>query len=197
MRQIDYYFSPLSPWGYLGGDRLAAIASKHDVQIRYLPLDPIALFARTGGKALPERHESRKAYRLQDLRRTAAKLGLPIELAPSYFPTNPAPACYAIIAAQKAGGDTGGLVRGFARAVWVENRNIADDEVIRDILARHGFDPALADKGLFTGAETYERNLEEAVAAGVFGVPFFIVEGEKFWGQDRLEDLDLHLDGKL
>lgn len=197
MTQIDYYFTPLSPWAYLAGSRLEEIAARNGATVRYIPFDAPQAFPRTGGKVLAERHESRKAYRLQDLRRTAAKLGMRIDLQPPYFPTNAAPACYAIIAAQKEGGDVGGLVQSFLRAVWAEGRNIAEDEVIRDILARHGFDPGLADKGLFTGAEVYSRNLEEAVSAGVFGSPFYIVGEEKFWGQDRLEDLDLHLQGKL
>ncbi len=64
--------------------------------------------------------------------------------------------------------------------------------------ASAGFDPALADSGLLAGAETYARNLEEAVEAGAFGAPFYVVDdGARFWGQDRLEDLDLHLAGKL
>ena len=86
-------------------------------------------------------------------------------------------------------------MQGFLRAVWAEGRDIADDGVIRETLAAHGFDPGLADTGLFIGAETYARNLEEAVAAGVFGVPFYVVRdsGQRFWGQDRLDFLDRHL----
>lgn len=193
--QIDYYFSPLSPWCYLAGTRLEDLAARHGAGVRYIPVDPSALFARTGGKMLAERHPSRQDYRLQDLRRTAARENLPLTLHPAHFPTNPAPASYAIIAAAKAGGDVGGLVQSFLRACWAEERNIAEDEVIRDLLARHGFDPGLADKGLWTGAEVYERNLEQAVNAGVFGFPFYIVGEEKFWGQDRLADLEQYLSG--
>ncbi|MFC0280415.1 2-hydroxychromene-2-carboxylate isomerase [Falsigemmobacter intermedius] len=193
--QIDYYFSPLSPWCYLAGTRLEDLAGRHGAGVRYIPVDPSALFARTGGKMLAERHPSRQDYRLQDLRRTAARENLPLALHPAHFPTNPAPASYAIIAAAKAGGDVGGLVQSFLRACWAEERNIAEDEVIRDLLARHGFDPGLADKGLWTGAEIYERNLEQAVNAGVFGFPFYIVGEEKFWGQDRLADLEQYLSG--
>jgi 2-hydroxychromene-2-carboxylate isomerase len=193
--QIDYYFTPMSPWCYLAGGRLEDLATRHGATVRYIPVDPSALFPRTGGKMLAERHPARQAYRLQDLRRTAARENMALTLHPAHFPTNPAPASYAIIAAAKAGGDVGGLVQSFLRACWAEERNIAEDEVIRDLLARHGFDPALADKGLWIGAETYERNLEQAVTAGVFGFPFYIVGEEMFWGQDRLDDLDRHLSG--
>ena len=80
---------------------------------------------------------------------------------------------------------------------YPEERDIPDDGVIRDLLASAGFDPKLADSGLLMGAETYARNLKEAVSQGVFGAPFYIVGEEKFWGQDRLEDLDLYLAGEL
>jgi 2-hydroxychromene-2-carboxylate isomerase len=198
MPQIDYFFAPISPFCYLAGDRLEQIAAKHGASVRYIPLNAPALFPRTGGQVLADRHESRKTYRIQELRRQAAKLGLPINLSPLFFPVNPAPASYAIIAAAKAGGgDLAGLVQAFPRAVWAEGRNIAEDEVVQDILAAHGFDPKIADKFMLDAAETYMANLEEAVARGVFGVPFYIVGDERFWGQDRLEDLDLHLSGKF
>lgn len=198
MPQIDYFFAPISPFCYLAGDRLEQIAAKHGASVRYIPLNAPALFPRTGGQVLADRHESRKTYRIQELRRQAAKLGIPINLSPLFFPVNPAPASYAIIAAAKAGGgDLAGLVQAFPRAVWAEGRNIAEDEVVQDILAAHGFDPKIADKFMLDAAETYMANLEEAVARGVFGVPFYIVGDERFWGQDRLEDLDLHLSGKL
>ena len=196
MQRIDYYLTVISPWCYLAADRLERIAAAQGCDIRYIPVDPGALFARTGGKVLSDRHETRQAYRFQELQRTAAKQGLPLTLRPAYFPTNPAPAAYAIIAAQAAGGgDAGGLVRSLLRACWAENKNVADDDVIRAALDDNGFDPGLADRGLLMGAETYQRNLEQAVAAGAFGFPFYVLEKATFWGQDRLDDLQAHLAG--
>jgi 2-hydroxychromene-2-carboxylate isomerase len=196
MANIDYYFGTISPFAYLAGDRLERIAARHGAAITYKPLDILQLFDRTGGVRPSNRHASRMDYRAQELPRWADHLGLPLNLKPAFWPVNMAPSSYAIIAAQgAAGGDTGGLVQGFLRAVWAEDRDISDDTVIRDILSAHGFDPALADKGLFVGAETYGRNLEQAVEAGVFGSPFYVVResGQKFWGQDRLDFLDRHL----
>ncbi len=199
MAQIDYYFSAVSPFTYLAGRRLEEIAAKHGATIAYKPVDLLALFTRTGGQALPARHPSRQEYRLQELRRQAAKLGMPINLKPAFFPTNAAPSAYAIIAAQaKGGGDLGALVHGFTRACWAEERDIADDAVVQDVLAQAGFDPKLATSGLLLGAETYAKNLEEAASRGVFGAPFYLCDdGERFWGQDRLDDLEAHLAGRL
>lgn len=199
MAQIDYYFSTVSPWAYLGGDRLERIAARHSARITYKPVDLGTLFPRTGGLALPDRHPSRQAYRLQELDRQSRKLGLPLNPRPAHWPVNGAPASYAIIAAQSSGGgDVGALAHGLMRALWAEERNIAEDDTIRACLSAAGFDPALADRGLLLGADTYARNTEQAVLAGVFGSPFYVVDtGQMFWGQDRLEDLDLHLSGKL
>lgn len=197
MAHIDCFFATISPYVYLSGTRLQQIAAQHGATVSYKPVDAQALFARTGGQALADRHESRKAYRLQEMRRQAAKAGLPLTLQPAHFPTNPAPASYAIIAAGQTGADVAGLIHAFGRACWAEGRNIADDAVIRDVLTTEGFDPKLADSGMLASAETYAANLEEAVSRGVFGVPFYIVGDERFWGQDRLDDLDLYLGGKL
>ncbi|RXV63840.1 2-hydroxychromene-2-carboxylate isomerase [Roseovarius sp. A46] len=199
MTHIDYYFSTLSPFAYLAGDGLERIAARHGADVTYKPLDIMALFARTGGTPPAERHPSRNVYRAQELARQATKRGMALNLKPAHWPTNPAPSSYAIIAAQNAGGgDTGALVQSVLRACWAEERDIAEDAVVRDCLEGAGFDPALADSGLLSGAETYAANLEEAVEAGVFGSPFYVVDsGQMFWGQDRLEDLDMHLDGRL
>ncbi len=193
MAQIDYYLSPMSPFVHMAGRRPQQIADRAGATLVYKPLDPLALFPRTGGQVLAERHESRKQYRLQEIARWARRLDLPMNVQPAHFPTNPAPASYAIIAAQEVGGDVAGLVTALTSACWEQERDIAQDEVIRDCLAQSGFDPALASTGLLRGAETYPRNLEDAVAAGVFGVPFFVVDDARFWGQDRLDFLAEHL----
>lgn len=199
MAHIDLFFSTLSPYAYMAGTRLEEVAERHQASVTYKPLDIMALFARTGGTPPKDRHVSRQEYRLADMRRQAQKLGIPFNLKPAHWPTNAAPSSYAIIAAQKAGGgDMGKLCQAFLRSVWADDRNIAEDEVVRACLSEAGFDPALADSGLLHGAETYAANLEEAVSRGVFGSPFYITDqDQKFWGQDRIEDLDLTLAGKL
>lgn len=199
MAHIDYFFATVSPFTYLAGNRFEKIAAKHGATVTYKPLDIIALFGRTGGTAPKDRHPARQEYRLQELRRMSKKTGLPLNLKPAFWPTNPAPSGYAVIAAQEAGsGDLGKLVTALGRSCWADEKNIAEDDVIRDCLEEAGFDPALATTGMLKGADIFAANLEEAVKRGAFGAPFYITDtDERFWGQDRLEDLDLHLSGKL
>jgi 2-hydroxychromene-2-carboxylate isomerase len=199
MAHIDYYFATLSPFTYLAGTRLEEIAKKHGATITYKPVDVIALFGRTGGTPPKDRHPNRIAYRAQELTRIAKKTGMPFNLKPAHWPTNMAPSSYAVIAAQNAGGgDLGQLVHSLLRACWAEEKDIAQDEVIGDCLETAGFARSLTMSGMLEGAETYARNLDEAVEQGAFGAPFYVVDsGQCFWGQDRLDDLEAHLAGDL
>ncbi|CUH69281.1 MAG: 2-hydroxychromene-2-carboxylate isomerase [Pseudomonadota bacterium] len=199
MPHIDYYFTTVSPYAYLVGPRLEEIAQRRGATVTYKPVDLISTFGRTGGVPLPERHPARVEYRAQELPRQARRLNMPFNLKPAHWPVNPAPSAYAIIAAQKAGGgNLPLLVHRLLASCWAEEKDVSQDDVIKACLAEADFDPGLADSGLLTGAEIYAANLEEAVAAGVFGSPFFICDsGQKFWGQDRLDDLDAHLGGDI
>ncbi|PTQ67538.1 2-hydroxychromene-2-carboxylate isomerase [Celeribacter persicus] len=196
MAHIDYYFSLLSSFTYLAGDRFAEIAAKHGASVRYKPFDILTMFDRLGAPRPADRPEARKVYRMQELKRFAAQAGKPMKFQPAFWPTNAAPASYALIAAQEAGGgDLDGLVQRLLKAVWEEDRDIADDAVITEALKASGFDPMLSMTGMLKGAEIYTQNLEEALKAGVFGSPFYIVTDtdERFWGQDRLDMLDDYL----
>lgn len=195
MSHIDYYFTVLSPWAFFGGKRFAQIADKNGVSVTFKPVDIGQLFSRTGGQLPKDRHPSRMEYRMQELKRWSKALDMPINLNPAHWPTNGAPASYAIIAAQNAGtGDVGVLVNALMRSIWMDEKDIAEDAVIKECLAEAGFDPSLADSGLLMGAETYAKNTDDAVNAGVFGSPFYVCDdGEKFWGQDRLDLLDAYL----
>ena len=149
MAVIDYYCFPLSPFSYLAGLRLEEIAAQHGAEISYRPVELFRIFAETGTPLVKDRHPARQRYRLQDIARVARMEGLPINLHPRHWPTNAVPASVAIITAQQAGGgDVGRLLHAFVRAVWAEDRDIAEDTVVRDCLAEAGFDPALADRGM-------------------------------------------------
>jgi 2-hydroxychromene-2-carboxylate isomerase len=194
MAGIDYYLFPLSPFTYLAGLRLEEIAARHGAAISYKPVQLMRIFAEVGTPQIKDRHEAKRRYRLQDIARVARLNGLPVNVQPAYFPTNPVPASAAIIAAlEEGGGDVAALVHGFLRATWAEDRDIADDEVVQEVLAGAGFDPAVAGRGLLAAVETLERNTDEAIRRGVFGTPSYVVGDEVFWGHDRLPHLDAHL----
>jgi 2-hydroxychromene-2-carboxylate isomerase len=193
MTRIDYYFSVLSPFTYLAGLGLEEVAARRGAQIAYKPADIMKLFAETGGVPVPKRHPSRIAYRRQELLRISARRGLPLNLQPAHWPTNPLPASKAIIAVAQSGGDAGKLAHAFLRAVWAEERDIGDPATVAAILAENGHDDAALAPAMDAAEATYHANTEAALAAGVFGAPFYVVGDERFWGQDRLDYLDEYL----
>jgi 2-hydroxychromene-2-carboxylate isomerase len=194
MAHIDYYMFTLSPFTYLAGDGLEEIAAKHGATINYKPFHLMQVFERTGGTALKDLHISRQEYRAQELPRIAKHNGMEITPKPAFWSTNSAPSCYAIIAAQAAGGgDVGGLCQSILRACWVEDKDIADDAVVKAALVANGFDASLTESGMLQGAEEFARNTEHAVMANVFGAPTYVVGDQVFFGQDRLDYLDAYL----
>ena len=198
MPHIDYYFATISPFTYLSGTRPGDIAKKHGATITYKPVDIMGLFSRTGGTPPKDRHPNRQEYRLQDMARRAKVTNDPLNLKPMFWPTNGAPSAYAIIAAQNTGADVAELVKAYGAACWAQERDISQDDVVRDCLEKCGFDPALADKDMMNSADTFAKNLEDAVLAGAFGAPFFITDtDQRFWGEDRIDDLDAYLGGRL
>ncbi|MBV9521660.1 MAG: DsbA family protein, partial [Alphaproteobacteria bacterium] len=132
---IDYFFSPVSPWTYLGGPRFAAIAARHGAAIRYKPCDYGAIFPLSGGLPVGQRPKQRQAYRLVELDRWRRFVGMPLNLHPKFFPAPTTLAACAIIAAGQQGGDPGPLADGLMRAVWAEERNIADEATLAALLA--------------------------------------------------------------
>ncbi|MGB0496751.1 MAG: 2-hydroxychromene-2-carboxylate isomerase [Rubricella sp.] len=194
MAQIDYYLFPLSPFTYFAGMELEEIAGKHKANITYKPFNLMEVFSKTGGTPLPERHESRKRYRLQELERIARRRGLPINPQPLHWPTNPVPASCVIISAQaKGGGNLGLLCHSILRACWADEEDIADDTTLKSLLEHAGFDPAIADNALVESVSTYEKNTQDAIDAHVFGAPSYVIDDQVFWGQDRLAYLDDYL----
>jgi len=194
MAHIDYYMFTLSPFTYLAGNELEQIAARHGATINYKPFQLMQVFERTGGTAPKDRHISRQIYRDQELPRIAKHNNMDITVKPAFWPTNPAPSCYAIIAAQAVGGgNVGELCQSILRACWLEDKDISDDKVIKDALISNGFDASITESGLLEGAETFSRNTEDAIQANVFGSPSYIVGDQVFFGQDRLEYLNAYL----
>ena len=193
MPDIEYYFSVLSPYTYLAGDRLERIATSRGAGITYFPVDIATVGNETGWTPPAKRHSSRLEYRLQELSRISRQEDMPINLKPAHWPTDPLPSSRAIAAAILAGRDPAPLIRSTLRAVWVEERDIADRETVGAIVRASGIDPESLESLLADAEAVYWSNSRAAPERGVFGVPFYIVDGERFWGQDRLSALDQHL----
>jgi carboxymethylenebutenolidase len=193
---IDYYFAPQSPWAYLGHERLAAIAKAAGAGINVLPVDLGRVFPVSGGLPLAKRAPQRQAYRLVELKRFSDFLGRPMAVQPRYFPVSSDDAAKLIIAVDNAdGADAAMRISGaIMRGVWAEQRNIADPAVLQTMLDETGL-PArrLEDSQSQSVHERYADDSQRAIDAGVFGAPTYVVFGEMFWGQDRLDFLERRL----
>lgn len=193
-KTCQYYFAPHSPWSYLGHERFVALAKAHGAQIDIRPFDLGKVFGVSGGLPLAKRAPQRQAYRLVELGRWSTFLGVPMNLQPKFFPVSPDAAAKLIIAARLTHGvDTALLLSGaIMRGLWAEERNIGDEETLVQIANSCGLD----GRGLVKSSETasvqaeYDKNTEEATAANIFGSPWYILDGESFWGQDRLDFLE-------
>ena len=195
---IEYYFAPQSPWAYLGHQRLQDIAAAAGATIELLPADFGRIFAMSGGLPLAKRAAQRQAYRLVELRRFSQHLGLPLNLQPRHFPVPADDAARLIIAVQQHDGSPAALAFTAAsmRAVWVQERDIADPATLAALLAEQGL-PAQrqGQASLPAVQQAYDANTERAIALSVFGAPTYAVQGELFWGQDRLDFLQRRLTG--
>jgi len=190
-RTVDYYFAPQSPWAYLGHQRLAEIARLTGATVRVMPIDLGGkVFPISGGLPLGQRAPQRQAYRLVELQRFSEHLNAPLNLKPKFFPVGGDDAARLIIAADLVQGPAAAMqVAGAVLAAcWGQERNIADDKVLADLLAEQGLPAPLLEQSHSQAAqERYEAYTLQAIDAGVFGAPSYVVDGEIFWGQDRLD----------
>jgi len=190
--KIDYYFATVSPYAYLGHDRFAAIAHRHGATVAVKPINLGEVFPVSGGLPLSKRAPQRQAYRLVELERWSRFLGKPMHVQPKFFPVNGDLAAYWILAAGESGpAQALALAGAVGRAIWEQDRNIADVATMEAIAADCGLPAALAVRAQAPEiAEKYAALTQEAIARGVFGAPTYVVEDELFWGQDRLDFLD-------
>ena len=195
---IEYFFAPQSPWTYLGHQRLQDIAAAAGATIDVLPADYGRIFPLSGGLPLPKRAPQRQAYRLVELARFSQHLGVPLNLRPQHFPVPADDAARLIVAVQQHDGTAAALALAGAvmRAVWVQERHIADAATLAALLAEQGLSAQrLAQSNAPAAQQAYDANTERAIALGVFGAPTYAVDGELFWGQDRLDFLQRRLQG--
>src|ERR1700690_793318 len=190
-KTVDYYFSPISPWTYLGHARFVDMAKRHGAVINVKPTDLSKVFPISGGLPLAKRAPQRQAYRLVELKRFRDYLKLPLTLQPKFFPAPADLAAQFIVTAGRAGGSYAAmrLAGAILRACWAEERNIADAETLAAICKEQGMNAGTLAAAAQTDAvrAEYEAYTQEAVARNVFGAPSYVIDGEIFWGQDRLE----------
>ena len=193
MKTCQYYFAPHSPWAYLGHERFVALIREHGVQVDLRPLDLGKVFGVSGGLPLAKRAPQRQAYRLTELARWADFLGMPLNVQPKFFPVSPDAAAKLIIAARLSHGvDTAlALSQAIMRGLWAEEKNIGDEATLIALAGSCELEGAQLLKTSQTASvqAEYDRNTAEGTAAGIFGSPWYILDGDSFWGQDRLDFL--------
>jgi 2-hydroxychromene-2-carboxylate isomerase len=194
---IDYYFAPQSPWTYLGHDRLTQIARAAGAKVQVLPVDLGGqIFPASGGLPLGQRPPQRQAYRLVELKRFSDYLKLPLNLKPAHFPVAGDDASRLIIAVDQHDGSDAAmrLCAAIFAAVWVQERNIADVQVLAELLKECGLNGDRMTQSRDAAVQQrYENNNRQAIDCGVFGAPSYVLNGEIFWGQDRLGFLERKL----
>lgn len=202
MIELNCYYSLSSPWAYFAGPRLQDIVRRHHAKLLLKPFDFQSIVPRTGGVPLRTRPEPRRDYHELELDRWRQYLGMPLSLRPRHYPqvvTDPdwnKHAGWMVIAAQDLGLDAFPLSHAILRGLWAEDRDIARADVRRAIANENGYDGGRLEKLEQSDRvqKLYRQFTDEAESLGVFGAPTFIVEGERFWGQDRLEFVDRALE---
>ena len=193
---VDYYFAPHSPWTYLGHARFTAMLANTTTELRVLPMDLAQVFPVSGGLPLPKRAPQRRAYRLIELQRFAQALALPLVVQPRFFPVDATAASQLIVLTEQVLGTAGAmrLTGAIGAAVWAQERDIADLPTLAAVLAECELDAGLLAQSQSAEMQTrYAQNTEAAIEAGVFGAPSYVVDGELFWGQDRLDFVERRL----
>lgn len=190
--KIDFYFTVISPWAYLGLDPFLDVAAKHGADVTYRPVNLGPVFESSGGLPLGKRHPARQNYRLIEMQRWREKRGRTLNLAPKHFPTNPGLADSMIIALADTGADPADLVRKCFESVWANDLDVADETTMKGIADGLGLDGAALIEAARSQSvqKQYDANRDLAIETEIIGSPCYVLNGEPFWGQDRIGLLD-------
>ena len=190
-KTIDYYLSLISPWSYLGHQRLQDIAASHQAAIKLWPVDFAVIFPSTGGVPLARRSPQRQAYRMEELRRWRDYLDLPLTLEPKHFPVSDKLAAAMVIELREQQAESAMRLAGAClRACWVEDRDISDHHTLLTIASENQLDGEQLLAAAELAPQIIAADSEAAVKRGIFGAPSYLYAGQIFWGQDRLDFLD-------
>lgn len=198
MTAIDYYFICSSPFAYLGHKAFHELAATHGATIRYKPISIAGVWEKSGSVPLGQRTPVRQRYRRIELQRIADIRGLPINLEPKFFPVDPTLADRCVIVLAGGGKDPAGFIWRVKQGVWVNEENIADRDQLAAYLEAEGHDAeaVLSAAREDQAGETLSRNTREATEVDAIGAPVYVLNGEPFWGQDRLDYLAHALETK-
>ena len=190
-KSIDYYLSLVSPWCYLGHERLVKLANQHNAKIRIWPVDFSIIFPSTGGIPLAKRSDQRKAYRMQELKRWRDHSHVDLNLEPKHFPISDKLAATMIVNLRKQDPKKALHLAGAClRACWLEERDVSDTDTLLAIAAENNLDGSPLLEGNIGAIEEIAQDSANAAELGVFGAPSYLFDGQLFWGQDRLEFLE-------
>ncbi len=186
---VDYFLSTSSPWTYLGSKLFTDMTNRVGATVNVYPVNFGEIFPVSGGLPLPKRAPQRQAYRLMELARWKRRRGSSMQIQPANFPSTAPVSSYAIIAAREAGMDVLTLSNAILAALWEDDRNIDDPDVVAGICDANGLD---ADRTMAAAetsaiAKRFEDDTRMAIDRGVFGAPTYLIDEELFWGQDRLD----------
>jgi 2-hydroxychromene-2-carboxylate isomerase len=189
---IEYYFSFISLWSYIGSLVFQDIVKRHDVSVDFKPIDLLAVFAAGGGKPVRERPLPRQAYRLIEMERWKAIRGIPLVTWPKFYPADPTLGHRMLLVGINNGSDVTAFAHSGLKAVWADELNIEDPDTLVRLADQGGLDgkrllAQAADPSLVVRESELTR---EAIERQLFGAPFYFYRGEPFWGQDRLDQLE-------
>lgn len=190
--RIEYYFSFISLWSYVGSLVFQDLVRRHDAEVIFKPVDLLAIFAAGGGKPVKDRPPQRQSYRIVEMHRWRAIRDIPLVIHPKFYPADPSLGHRMLLAALREGRDVTQFTHLALRAVWADERDIADPGTLVQLANAGGLDgPALLDAAADPALSRAEADLtREAIERQVFGAPFYFYRGEPFWGQDRLDLLE-------
>jgi len=187
-RTIDYYFTLVSPWAFLGHKPFVDLAKAQNVTINYRPVDLGEVFPHTGGLPLPKRHPARQNYRILELQRWREERGVALKINPKHWPFPPGTANRTIIAIIQSGADPAPYTQRAFEGIWVHDEDLSQEDKLVALMNACGHDGAkmLTLAKSDTIGAIYAKSAEDAVAGNIIGSPCYVLDGEVFWGQDRL-----------
>lgn len=196
MTTVDYFMSHGSPWSFLGHNQFIQIAKNYNVQVNMYPVNYGEIFPISGGLPVSKRPPQRQNIRLQELQRWSKFLKINLNAEPTYFPSKSMLPSLIIIASQiKKTNKDFEIANKIMNALWVEDLDIDDEYVLKSILEKMGLNSE--DILLCANGEECLNNMQEytklAIQKGVFGAPTYIIDDQIYWGQDRLDFVEMHL----